>query len=144
MKKLKVGMVAVGRGTIYGNFFSANPITEVVALCDTDLSKLSKGVEEFNLPDNKAFDDYSEFIEEDFDIAVIGSPMPAHASQVCAALSADKHVLCEVTAASDLEGCRAVYEAAKKSKGKFIGLVMIVAGVALVALGVLRKRKKGK
>jgi len=40
MGKLKVGLVGIGRGTAYGNIFTKNPLTEVVALCDTNEEKL--------------------------------------------------------------------------------------------------------
>ena len=91
--KLRVGLVGIGRGTAYGHLFSVNPLTEVAALCDFDENKLARSG------------------KEDLDIVVLGTPMPYHADQVVAAIEADCHVLSEVTAASDLDGCMRIHKA---------------------------------
>ena len=36
VKKLKVGLVGIGRGTAYGSLFAKNALTEVTAICDTN------------------------------------------------------------------------------------------------------------
>lgn len=109
-KKLKVGMVGIGRGTAYGHIFSVNPLTEVTALCDFNEEKLMQSGRDFGLEDKHLYTDYNDFVNDDLDIIVIGTPMPYHADQVVAALESGCHVLSEVTAASTLDGCRRIYD----------------------------------
>lgn len=120
MGKFKIGLVGIGRGTAYGRVFANNPKTEVVAICDTNEVSLDKSGKDFKLPDNRLFKKYDEFINADFDIAVIGTPIPYHAEQVVKALQNNKHVLSEVTAADTIKGCEQIVEAVKKSKMKYM------------------------
>ena len=109
--KLRVGLVGIGRGTSYGHIFSVNPLTEVAALCDFDENKLAQSGKDFGLADSHLYTKYEDIFSEDLDIVVLGTPMPYHADQVVAALEADCHVLSEVTAASDLDGCMRIHKA---------------------------------
>ncbi len=120
MEKFKVGLLGIGRGTAYGHIFANNPKTEVVALCDIDQESLAKGGEEFQLEDSQLFTSFDDFINADFDIAVLGSPIPDHAYQVVKALENGKHVLSEVTAANTLEGCEQIVNAVKRSDKKYM------------------------
>ena len=120
MKKLKVGMVGIGRATAYGRIFAENPLTEVTALCDFNQEKLEQSAKDFHLDDRQLYASYNDFLNADTDIVVLGTPMPYHAEQVCGGLAAGKHVLSEVTAASTLEGCRQIYEAVTHSKKKYM------------------------
>lgn len=120
MRKFKIGLVGIGRGTAYGRVFANNPKTEVVAICDINEVSLEKSGKDFKLSDNQLFKNYDEFINADFDIAVIGTPIPYHAEQVVKALQNNKHVLSEVTAADTIKGCEQIVEAVKKSKMKYM------------------------
>lgn len=112
-RKLKVGLVGIGRGTAYGNLFSVNPLTEVTALCDFDENKLAGYGRDFGLDDRHLFTRYEDFIGDDLDIVVLGTPMPYHAEQVVAAMENGCHVLSEVTAASTLKGCEQIFNTVK-------------------------------
>ncbi len=120
MKKLKVGLVGIGRGTAYGNLFTKNPLTEVVALCDTNEEKLAAHGRDYGLADNALFTDYGNFIESGCDIVVLGTPMPYHADEVVDAIEAGCHVLSEVTAASTLEGCERIWNAVRTHDRKYM------------------------
>lgn len=120
MSKLKVGLVGIGRGTAYGRIFSNNPKTEVTALCDINEANLEQHGKDFNLKDNQLFINYDDFVNGDFDIAVIGTPIPQHAEQVVKAIESNKHVLCEVTASNTLDGCQKIVDAVKGSDRKFM------------------------
>ncbi len=112
--KLKVGLVGIGRGTAYGSLFSVNPLTEVTALCDFDAAKLEQHGRDYNLADAHLYTDYADFINDDLDIVVLGTPMPYHAEQVVAAMENGCHVLSEVTAASTVKGCEDIFNTVKK------------------------------
>ena len=120
MSKLKVGLVGIGRGTSYGHIFANNPKTEVTALCDINQASLEASGKDFKLQDNQLFNNYNQFVNADFDIAVIGSPIPDHVEQVVKALRSNKHVLCEVTAANTIEGCEEIVKAVKNSDRKYM------------------------
>lgn len=120
MKKYKVGMVGVGRGTAYGRIFTGHPDTEVVALCDMNQESLEQNGKEFGLADSCLFEKYEDFVNADLDIVVLGTPIPFHAEQTITAMEAGKHVLCEVTASNTIESCQKMVEAVRKAKTKFM------------------------
>ena len=120
MKKYKVGLVGVGRGTAYGNVFVNHSDTEVAALCDMNENVLEENGKAFNLADNCLFKSYEDFINADLDIVVLGTPIPFHAEQTIKAMEAGKHVLCEVTASNTIESCQKMVDAVRKAKTKFM------------------------
>jgi predicted dehydrogenase len=120
MAKYKVGVVGVRRGGSFLRIFSKSDRAEITAICDIDAVNLANAQKELGLADSQVYLDYDDFLTADLDIIIIGTPIPFHAEQSVKALVADKHVLCEVTAANTIEGCQAIYAAAKKSKGKYM------------------------
>jgi len=119
-RRFKVGLLGINRGTSYGNIFANHPDTEVTALCDIDAESLAKSGEDFKLKDNQLFTRFDDFINADFDIAVLGSPIPDHTEQVVKALKNKKHVLSEVTASNTLKGCEEIVRAVKASDRKYM------------------------
>lgn len=120
MEKLKVGLVGIGRGTAYGNLFMNDPHTTVTALCDFNEEKLEKSGRDFGLDDKHLYNKYEDFLTSGCDIVVLGTPMPYHAEQVCTAIEAGCHVLSEVTAASDLEGCERIWNTVRTHDRKYM------------------------
>lgn len=120
MKKLKVGLVGVRRGSSYLSVFSQNPRTEIAAVCDLKHEPLVEIAKHYNLKDNALFTDFYDFINADIDIVVLGTPIPFHAEETVAALESNKHVLSEVTASDTIEGCESIFKAASRSKAKYM------------------------
>ena len=120
MKKLKVGIVGASRGGAYLKNYANSDRTEISAVCDLDQSKCEQVAKDLSLTDRQIFTDYGQFLSADTDIVVIGTPIPFHAEQAVQALEAGKHVLSEVTMAKTTEGCKQVYEAAQRAKGKYM------------------------
>lgn len=120
MKKLKVGVVGVSRGDCYNNIFGKGKRSEVTAICDVSSNNLEKAAKEVGLKDSGLYANFDDFINSDIDIVVLGTPIPCHAEQAVKALNLNKHVFSEVTMANTIEGCQAIYEASKKSKGKYM------------------------
>ena len=58
------------------------PKTEVVALCDIDQESLAREGKSFNWKTVNYFTSFDDFINADFDIAVLGSPIPDHATRL--------------------------------------------------------------
>jgi predicted dehydrogenase len=116
MEKLKVGIAGLGRGVSLLNVFSGHPDIEITAICDIDEKKLKEVGDLFKLPDNKRFKNYDDFINSDFDIVVISTPIPYHTEQTIKALENKKDVLCEQTVAYTIEECEKVLNTVKKTK----------------------------
>jgi predicted dehydrogenase len=110
----KVGIVGLSRGTGYVRVFSGHPEVRVTALCDLDEQVLSKTGEAFGLREDALFTDYYSFIDKDFDIVVISTPIPFHTEHTIAALENGKHVLCEQTVAYTIPECERVIDAVRK------------------------------
>lgn len=120
MQKFKVGIVGVSRGGSYVRNYHRSERTEITAVCDLDENRLNDVAEDLGLSDSQKYTDYDQFLAADTDIVIIGTPIPFHEEQVVKALEAGKHVLSEVTMANTIEGCRRVYEAAKRAKGIYM------------------------
>ncbi len=120
MKKYKVGMVGVGRGTAYGHIFVNHPDTEVCALCDMNEESLEQNGKDFGIDDKHLFLNYEDMLNDDVDIIVLGTPIPLHAEQTIKGLEAGKHILCEVTASDNLKDCQRMVDAVRAAKTKFM------------------------
>jgi len=116
MKKHKIGIVGLRRGKDILNVFGIHPDVEIAAVCDIDEEKVSEVGDLFKLPDNKRFTNYDDFINSDFDIVIISTPIPFHTEQTIKALENKKDVLCEQTVAYTIEECEKVLNAVKRSK----------------------------
>jgi len=115
MKRLRVGIFGIKRGSTFANLFNINPNTEVVAVCDYDevfLRNFIKDKEGIT-----SYTDYDKFLEHDIDIVVVCNYCTEHAPAAIKALNSGRHVLSEVIACKTLsegvELCRAVEKTKK-------------------------------
>lgn len=120
MEKLKVGLVGYRRASSYGSLFNKHPRTVVTAVCDINQESLEDAAKTFGLKDSSCFLKYDDFINTDIDIVFIGTPIPFHAEQSIKALESGKNVLCEVTAANNVEDCEKLIQAVKKTQKKYM------------------------
>jgi predicted dehydrogenase len=120
LNKLNVGIVgAAGRGASFRAALDAHPLARIHAVCDIRSELLPETAARLGATETYA--DYDEMLQRsDLDAVVIGTPMHLHASQAIAALDRDIHVLSEVTAAVSVEECRALVEAAGRSKAVYM------------------------
>jgi len=114
-KRWRVGLVGVGRGSGYGKLFAEEPRCEITACCDIAPQALERFQRELKLPSERCFTNYADFVKSGLDIVFVGTPMPVHAEQTVAALEAGCAVLSEVTAASDLDGCKRIVDAVRRT-----------------------------
>ncbi len=112
-KKLRIGVVGVGRGNSFAGGVASGQGMELVALCDTWEDKLTemctryKGVTPYT--------DYDKFLEHDMDAVVLANYFHEHTPFAIKALKAGKHVMSETTACMTMaEGVQLV-EAVEKS-----------------------------
>lgn len=120
MKKWRIGLVGVGRGSGYGRVFANDSRCEIVACCDAKAEAVARFQEELHLPENHCFTNYDDFIGMDMDIVFLGTPIPFHTDQTIKAVEAGKHVLSEVTAASTLEDCGRIVEAVQRTGRRYM------------------------
>ncbi|MHB8994603.1 MAG: Gfo/Idh/MocA family protein [Armatimonadota bacterium] len=120
MHQFRVGLVGVGRGSGYGRVFANDPRCEVVACCDAKPEAVARFAQELELPDDRCFTQYDDFIASDMDLVFLGTPIPLHADQTVKAVEAGKHVLSEVTAASTIEDCARIVEAVRRTGKRYM------------------------
>ena len=91
----------------------------VVALCDVNPDQLAKAdqvLEKRGLPPAPHYAEWKEMLEkEDLEAVVLAPPLWLHADIALGCLEAGRHVLCEKMMAWDLEGCRRMRDAARRS-----------------------------
>lgn len=118
-EKLGVGIIGLGVGKSHLIAYEKNPYTEVRGICDTDRMHLKEVAKDYKI--TFATDNYKELIlKKEIDIVSIATPGFFHKEQAVFALNAGKHALCEKPLALNLEDCRAIVDASKKSKAKFM------------------------
>jgi predicted dehydrogenase len=92
---------------------------EVRALCDINPAHLARADEiltKAGKPAARHYEDWKEMLhKEDLEGVVMAPPLWMHAELAAGCLEAGKHVLCEKMMAWDLDGCRRMQEAARKS-----------------------------
>ena len=117
-KKIRMGFVGIRRANAFLKPFEENQEVEIVAFCDL-IEENAKGVaKEFNA---EVFTDYTKMLEQaSLDAVTIATPMQFHAQQSIEALIRNIHVLCEVTAAVDLDQAKSLVAAAHSSKAVYM------------------------
>ncbi|MSR84692.1 MAG: Gfo/Idh/MocA family oxidoreductase [Candidatus Latescibacteria bacterium] len=113
-KKIRVGVVGVGRGQSFAQGASAAVGMELVALCDLWEEKLREVGQRYGVA---TYTDYERFLEHDMDAVVLANYFHQHAPFAIRALGAGKHVMSETASNATLaEGvalCRAVEQSGK-------------------------------
>ena len=119
MAKYRVGMIGGGRkGTQHARAYALNPLTEVVAIADTDAENLELFCGRFNVP---GYSDYKEMLhKEEIDIAAPILPVGPNPSVVigCAEFGV-KAILCEKPLSATLEDADRMVEACRSRGIKF-------------------------
>ena len=120
MKKYKIGVAGIRRGSAYVKAFHTGERSEITAICDLNEHSLAGSAAELGLSDSQCYTDYDQFLTADIDAVAIVTPIPLHEEQVVKALKAGKDVFCEVTMAHTVEGCMKIYEAVKTTGRKYM------------------------
>ncbi len=114
MKKVNVAIVGLGFGKEFIPIYQAHPHAEMYAICQRNRASLDEVGENFGV--ERRFTSFEELIADPaVDAVHINSPIHLHAPQAVAALRAGKHVACTVPAATTLQECRQIADAARAS-----------------------------
>jgi len=116
-KKIRVGVIGVGRGKTFMNAATDLTGLELVAICDTWEERLVKTQKEYADKDQKieVYTDYDRFLEHDMDAVVLANYFHEHAPFAIKALKAGKHVMSECSACFTMAEGVELIEAVEKS-----------------------------
>jgi len=113
-RKIRVGVIGVGRGQSFASGATEIVGMELVAICDKWKERLKEVGKRYGVA---TYEDYDKFLEHDMDAVVLANYFHEHAPFAIKALHAGKHVMSETSANKTLaEGvalCRAVEETGK-------------------------------
>src|SRR5580765_8082688 len=110
-RKLNIAIVGLGFGAEFIPIYQQHPNTNMYAICQRTREKLDQVGNQYGIATRYAsFDDL--IADPKVDIVHINSPIHLHAPQSIAALKAGKHVACTVPAATSVEDCRQIVNAA--------------------------------
>ncbi|MGD9909191.1 MAG: Gfo/Idh/MocA family protein [Candidatus Izemoplasmatales bacterium] len=115
MKKVKIGVIGIGRGRTMIEYASTVSNAILVAICDFWEEGLMKLKEETKDDSIQYFTNYEEFLKYDMDAVVLANYATEHAKFAIQALEAGKHVLSEVLPIQTLAEAVMLCEAVEKS-----------------------------
>ena len=119
MKKLRIGLLGIGRGSVICQFCKDTDNAEVVAICD----KRKDGLEQFSekLMDEKIsyYTDYDEFLNHDMDVVFLANYATEHAPFAIKAMEAGKDVLSEVLPVQTMSEAVRLIECCERTGRKY-------------------------
>lgn len=95
-RKIKIGVIGVGRGSTMINYCKQAEHAELVAICDKWEEGLQRAKEKNEGYDIAYYTDYDEFLKHDMDAVVLANYANEHAPFAIKAMKAGKHVMSEV------------------------------------------------
>jgi predicted dehydrogenase len=119
MKKLRIGVAGLRRGSGFAKLVSLHPDCQLVAVCDRNIERAR---EVAGIVQAEPYDDYDRFCQQEMDAVIIVTPPPTHLECTVKAMDAGKHVLCEIPAVVSVEEAKVLV---KKVKAR--GLVYMAA-----------------
>ena len=121
MKKIKIGAIGCGGMglMIIKELLAVNERLQLIGIYDPDERSTKKTLEEIK-PQPKVYESYQSLVSEpEIEWVMIASWNNFHREQTVAAFEAGKHVFCQKPLATNIDDCKAMYEAWKKSGKMF-------------------------
>ncbi len=117
MKKLKIGVMGLGRGKSMINYCNNFDNAELVAICDKwhDLASINH----INTNGIAFYDNFDEFIKHDMDVVMLANYANEHAPFAIKAMKAGKDVISEVLPAQCLKEYVELIEAVEETGRKY-------------------------
>ena len=113
-KKIKVGVIGIGRGHGFARGASNLVGMELVALCDSWQEKLERVGKELKV---ETYTDYDKFLEHDMDAVILANYFHEHAPFAIKAMKTGKHVMSETSACITIaEGIKLIETVEKTGK----------------------------
>ncbi len=113
-KKVRVGVVGVGIGSLHIQGYQRHPHAEVVAVCDINEERAQQVAQEYGVP--HVFADYQQMLEKvELNAVSVCTPNALHAPVAIAAMEAGCHILCEKPLAHNLQDAEQMLKVAQKT-----------------------------
>ncbi|MBI3969720.1 MAG: Gfo/Idh/MocA family oxidoreductase [Chloroflexi bacterium] len=117
---LTVGLVGKRAGSFVAGLQSL-PEVRIVAVCELSTEALERLAGRADVPAGGQFTHYDDLLERARpDLVILGTPMHLHVPQAIQALDLGIHALSEVTAAVDLDQCRQLVAAVRRSRAHYM------------------------
>ena len=115
MKKVKIGVIGIGRGQSMMRFCHAVENAELVAICDKWEEGLCRHQTEYPDWNVAYYTDYDEFLKHDMDAVVLANYATEHAPFAVKAMKAGKHVYSEVLPVQTMKEAVELIEAVEET-----------------------------
>src|SRR5258706_14964676 len=114
---LRAAIIGLGIGKAHAKGYTGNHGATLVALCETDETRLYDLAKQYGVPREGCFTDYKRMLAEtELDLVSICLPNFLHAEVSIAALNAGVNVLCEKPMAPTVEQAKQMVAAAGQNK----------------------------
>jgi predicted dehydrogenase len=115
---IRAGVIGVGsRGQSVMRTFLRVPGVRITALCDVLPARLAQG-RRITAAETPGYTEYRSMLDQkakELDVVLVATPLRFHADHVAAALDSGQHVFGEKLMAYDLDGCRRIVEARRRT-----------------------------
>lgn len=119
MKKLRIGLLGIGRGRIICQFCENTDNAEIVAICDKRKESLEKLSKELNDDKIAYYTDYDEFLGHDMDAVFLANYATEHAPFAIKAMESGKNVISEVLPVQTMSEAVRLIECCEKTGRKY-------------------------
>jgi predicted dehydrogenase len=124
-RTLNVAIVGLGFGAEFIPIYQRHPQAHMYAICQRTRERLDEIGDAFGV--ESRYTNFDELIRDpQVDAVHINSPIHLHAPQSIAALEAGKHVACTVPAATTIDECRRIVEAATRANRTYMMMETVV------------------
>lgn len=115
MRKIKVGVIGVNRGSSMINYCRSAGNAQVVAICDKWEEGLRKKQQEINDASISYYVDYEDFLKHDMDVVVLANFANEHAPFAVRAMNEGKNVISEVLPCQNMKEAVELIETVKRT-----------------------------
>ena len=120
-KVIRFGIIGCRMGLAHAEGMQRCPGAKLAALCDPDKDILETARQTMMMEEVDCYSDYQSLLaRKDIDAVIVASPDQFHCEQTIAAMDSGRHVLCEKPMAIDLEECRKMVSASKRTGRKLM------------------------
>ena len=119
MKKCKIGVVGVGRGSMMWKYCKDADNAQIVAICDNWEEGLNEAKAKLNDDAVTYYTDYTQFLSHDMDVVLLANYATEHAPFAIQAMKAGKDVISEVLPAQNMAEAVALIECVEETGRKY-------------------------
>ncbi len=120
-REIGFGVVGLGMGQHHCKAIIQAEGAKLVAVCDIDLERLNKVVDEFNV---KGYEKYEDMLKDpEVEVVNVCTPSGMHVDMALQALDVDKHIIVEKPVDVSVEKVDKLIEAAKKKPHLKLGAI---------------------